>query len=241
MDASIICLILSIIFLGSIVRSTFGFGNALITMPLMSLIIGLQTAAPISALISTTIALVILINSWQFVNLKSVWRLVVSSAVGIPVGIFILTTMNNKILVIILAIFLILFSLYRLLVTKTIKIKSNKPAYLFGLLAGVFGGAYNINGPFIVVYSTLKNWSPVEFRATLQGYFFLANLLIIFMQGASGLWTGKVFLIYLLALPVVGIAIYIGGKFTLLIPKGKFDKVIYIFLILIGLFLLIQN
>ncbi|MCP4178180.1 MAG: sulfite exporter TauE/SafE family protein [bacterium] len=241
MDASIICLILSIIFLGSIVRSTFGFGNALITMPLMSLIIGLQTAAPISALISTTIALVILINSWQFVNLKSVWRLVVSSAVGIPVGIFILTTMNNKILVIILAIFLILFSLYRLFVTKSIKIKSNKPAYLFGLLAGVFGGAYNINGPFIVVYSTLKNWSPVEFRATLQGYFFLANLLIIFMQGASGLWTGKVFLIYLLALPVVCIAIYIGGKFTLLIPKGKFDKVIYIFLILIGIFLLIQE
>jgi uncharacterized protein len=240
MDLSIICLILAIIFLGAIVRSTLGFGNALVTMPLMCLIIGLRTAAPISAFISTTIALVILINNWKFVNLKSVWRLILSSAIGIPLGIYILTSINNRILVIILGIFLILFSLFRIFATKTIKIKSNKPAYLFGFLSGIFGGAYNVGGPFIVVYSTLKNWSPIEFKATLQGYFFISNIIIVFMQGASGLWTSKVFLIYLLALPVVGIAIFLGGKFTLLIPKGKFDKIIYLFLILVGIFLLVQ-
>src|SRR5262249_725178 len=56
-------------------------------------------------------------------------------------------------------------------------------AWLFGLGAGVLGGAYGMNGPPLVVYGTLRRWSPGRFRATLQGYFLPASLL-----GMAGYW-----------------------------------------------------
>ena len=44
----------------------------------------------------------------------------------------------------------------------------------FGFFAGILGGAYNTNGPPVVIYGSLRKWSPATFRATLQGYFFMA-------------------------------------------------------------------
>ena len=51
--------ILSIIFIASLVRSTFGFGESLIAVPLLSLLIPIEIAVPLSVLISIFIAAVV--------------------------------------------------------------------------------------------------------------------------------------------------------------------------------------
>ena len=49
-SATIILAILSILFISTFIRSTLGFGDALLAMPLLTLIIGVQTATPLVAL-----------------------------------------------------------------------------------------------------------------------------------------------------------------------------------------------
>ena len=96
--------IMGIVFLSILIRSTFGFGEALIAMPLLALIIDLKTAAPLVAIIAGTATFIILITNWHRVQFHSAWRLVVSSLAGIPLGLIFLKGTFDVMMKIILAI-----------------------------------------------------------------------------------------------------------------------------------------
>lgn len=55
------------------------------------------------------------------------------------------------------------------------------------------------------------------------------------------MWTSQVVQLYLYSIPVIIGAVLIGGKVNLIIPQGKFDKVIYGFLVVIGILLIIRG
>ena len=71
---------LAIVFAASLSRSTFGFGEAMIAMPLLTMLLGIQVAAPLIALLSITVAIVILVRDWRDIQWASAWRLVVASS-----------------------------------------------------------------------------------------------------------------------------------------------------------------
>lgn len=266
-------LTLTILFVSTLTRSTFGFGDALIAMPLLSLIIGVQTATPLVAFVAPTIALTIVWSNWRSINLNATWRLIISSLIGIPVGVLVLKTAPEEIVKSFLGLAIILVSLYNLVFTTRdlswppsrrfqnrlnygpnfVSRVDNNPkllpnlregekcwAYLFGFVAGVLGGAYNTNGPPVVIYGALNRWPPERFRATLQGYFLPTGLFILVGHGLGGLWTAQVLRLYALALPVVLIAILLGGKLNRRISPGRFEKFIYMTLVGLGLLLLMR-
>ena len=234
-------IILSIVFVSTLTRSTFGFGDALIAMPLLALFIELKIATPLIALIAFFIAISILIRNWQKVEFKSAWRLIVSSLIGIPIGIWYLDDINENVIKLVLGILVLLFSVYSLLKPKIIQIKTENYAWLFGLFAGILGGAYNTNGPPIVIYSSLKKWNPQNFRATLQGYFFTTGILLIISHGIAGNFTKEVLTYFLYCLPVVLFAVIVGAKLNKKIPIERFHKYIYIILIILGIMLIFNS
>jgi uncharacterized membrane protein YfcA len=234
-------MVLSIVSFATILRSTFGFADAMFAMPLLAVIIGLKTATPLMAIVAMTISTTILIKNWREVNIKSAWRLFLSSLAGIPLGLWFLKGTHDALMKLILAAVIICFSTYSLIKPGLTAIKSENPAYIFGFFAGVLGGAYNTNGPPVVIYGSLRKWSPMTFRATLQGYFFMAGIFICLGHGFAGLWTHTVLGYYLFSLPLVFLFTFIGGHLNRSIPKGKFDRIIHSLLIVIGLFLLIQT
>jgi uncharacterized membrane protein YfcA len=78
--------ILVVLFLATMIRSTFGFGEALFAVPLLALRIPLTVAAPLAVLVSVTIAFVVVLQDWQHVHLPSVGGLLGSTVLGIPVA-----------------------------------------------------------------------------------------------------------------------------------------------------------
>jgi len=107
-------LVLLIIFISTLIRSTFGFGNALIAMPLLILILGTKTAAPLVALVGIVIALVMMLREWQEVDFKAAFYLILSTLAGIPLGLFFLKSTPEGIVKMILGLVLIGFGLYNL-------------------------------------------------------------------------------------------------------------------------------
>ena len=169
---TIILLVLSILFVSTFTRSALGFGDALIAMPLLALVVGIQVATPLTAFAASTIAITILITgAWRKVDIKAAWRLIISSLIGIPIGLYFLKTAPEPVIKGALGAILIAFGLYNLIAPKLPTFKNEKLAYIFGLIAGILGGAYNTNGPPVVVYGTLRGSSPESFRSTLQAYF----------------------------------------------------------------------
>jgi uncharacterized membrane protein YfcA len=86
---------LLVIFLAALVRSTFGFGDAVVALPLLALLLGLTTATPLVALVSFTLALGILLQSWQAVDFRAIGPLVLAAVVTTPLGVLVLTRVEG--------------------------------------------------------------------------------------------------------------------------------------------------
>jgi uncharacterized protein len=167
--------ILAVLFLATFIRSALGFGEALIAVPLLALVLPVQVAAPLAVLVSITVALVVVIQDWRSVHVGSAGWLVLSTLFGIPLGLWLLKTVPESIVKAILGAFIIVFALYSLVGRKP-ELENDRLAPLFGFTAGILGGAYGMNGPPLVVYGVLRRWQPAQFRATLQGYFLIASI-----------------------------------------------------------------
>jgi uncharacterized membrane protein YfcA len=164
-------------------------------------------------------------------------QLLLASLAGIPSGLTLLKAAPESLVQAVLGLLLISFGLYNLVAPKLPTIQCRELAYVAGYLAGVLGGAYNTPGPPIIIYGTLCRWPPERFRATLQGYF-LSSLLIAFGHGLAGLWTSDVLELYGYALPIVMFATFLGGRLNKSLPRGQFDRFVYVAVVVMGALLL---
>ena len=230
----------AILFLATVVRSAFGFGEALVAVPLLALVIPVEVAAPVAVLVSITVALIVVIQDWRQVHVRSAGWLVLSAMLGIPLGLVLLKVVAEPIVKAGLAIVIIVFSLYSLLTRRHRELTNDAWAPVFGFSSGILGGAYGMNGPPLVIYGSLRRWSPERFRATLQGYFLIASLIGMAGYWLAGLWTPAVSRFYLLSLPIVIVAIFLGRMMNTRMNARRFFLYIHVGLIVIGAILLVQ-
>lgn len=83
--------VLIVIFLATLIRSAFGFGEALVAVPLLALLIPVEEAVPLATLLSITVAAIVVAQDWHKIHLLSASWLVLSTFVGIPLGLWLLT------------------------------------------------------------------------------------------------------------------------------------------------------
>lgn len=231
-----------IIFLGSLIYATFGFGDAMFAMPFLSIILGIKTATPLMTLNGFTLALILFIKHRTSINWKITFRLIIASAFGIPIGIYFLKNGNEYVAKIILGSIITSVAIYNLFIRKN-NSENKLPAnaiYIFGFIAGVLGGAFNTGGPAIVVFGTLNGWTPMQFMSTLQGYFLPSDTIILIGQLSAGLLTKNVFHYYLVGLPFLLVGLLIGSKLRKKIPEGKFTKLIFWLLLCIGIMFILR-
>jgi uncharacterized membrane protein YfcA len=240
-DGWLIVWVIAVIFLATLIRSAFGFGEALISVPLLALVIPVEVAAPLAVLVSITVAAAIILEDWYKVHLGSAWRLVLSTLPGIPLGLLLLTSVPGAVVKGILAVIIIAFSAYCLARRTPLVLNDDRLAWLFGFLAGVLGGAYGMNGPPLVIYGSLRRWSAEQFRATLQGYFLPASLVGMAGYWRLGLWTPPVTRYFLLSLPAAVTSILLGRLVNRRLAGRSFIRYVHVALIVVGIALLIQS
>src|ERR1700759_3310094 len=88
--------VLLVVFFATLVRSTFGFGEALIAVPLLALMIPIGVAAPLAVLLSITIAAVVVVQDWRKIHVRSTVWLLAPTFVGIPLGVWLLTSSHPR-------------------------------------------------------------------------------------------------------------------------------------------------
>lgn len=233
-------LVLLVLFVATLIRSAFGFGEALVAVPLLALALPVEVAAPLATLTSIAVAAIVLLQDWDDVQVRSAGRLVLATILGIPLGLLVLIHVSEPVIKGLLALAIFSFSVYSLYSRPTATLRNDRWAWLFGFGAGVLGGAYGMNGPPLVVYGALRGWTPRHFRATLQGYFLPASVLVMAGYGLAGLWTTTVMRYFLLALPGVLIAIFLGRIVNRRMHGPQFLVYLHVGLIIVGGILLLQ-
>lgn len=235
--------VLLVVFLATLIRSSFGFGEALVAVPLLALFIPLKEAAPLAVLLSITVAAVIVAQDWRKIHVRSAGWLVSSTLLGIPLGLALLTSSHQQAVKIALAILIVAFSGYSLLGRRPPELRSDSRTWLLGcgFCAGVLGGAYGMNAPPLVMYGAMRRWTARHFRATLQAYFLPASMLGMAGYWLAGLWIPRVTHYYLVSLPVTLLAVWLGRVINHRFRGDAFLKYVYLGLIATGVLLLIQS
>jgi len=232
-------LIAAIVFVAAFAQSLTGFGFALMMMPLVTVVLGVRTAAPVVALAALTVYSVNLVRYRRSINVPEVLRLGVASAAGVPVGIWVLSNADEKVVMRILGLILVAYAGYSLLQPKTRRVLSRGWVYPAGFLAGCFGGAYNTPGPPVIVYGSMRQWPRDEFRAVLQALFFLNGILVVASHAFAEHLTKQVLVYYLYAVPALAVGILVGTVVDPRIDQTQFRRIVTAMILVLGLALVV--
>lgn len=242
-EIGIVIGVLAVVFFAVLGRATFGFGEALVSMPIVTLLVGLEVARPLIAILSVFNGLAILAGHWQHLRFRSAIPLVIASFVGIALVMWLLKDMSayEAAVKAILGVIVIAFALFKLLHPERLHLKTDRTAFGFGFLAGILAGAYNTPGPPIVVYGTVRRWTPDQFRATFQGFALPSSVLVVIGHGISGTITRDVLSLVVVTLPICALAIFLGRRLSFYIKENRFSQILYILLLGIGLWLVVDS
>lgn len=225
------------------IRSSIGFGEALVAVPLLAFFIPVRVAAPLAVLVSITIAVIVVAQDWRHIHLRSAGWLLAATLFGLPLGLLLLTHAPERLVKAGLGTLILMFALFCLAGSMRLHLASDNRLGLLvcGFLAGILGGAYGINGPPLAIYGSLRRWPAQHFRATLQAYFLPASILGMCGFWSAGLWTSEVTRNYLICLPAVIPAVFIGRIVNRRLSSGAFSGYVYSGLAIIGLALVAQS
>ena len=234
--------VVAVVFVATLVRSTFGFGEALVAVPLLALRVPVEVAVPLAALLSVGVAAVVVVQDAKLVEVRSAAWLVGASVVGIPLGVWLLRAADEHIVKAALAGVIILFSGWSLAARRPPELARDSRRWMVGagVVAGVLGGAYGMNGPPLVIYGALRRWDPPRFRATLQAYFLPASALGLVGYAATGLVGAALLRDVAWCLPGAAVAIVLGRALNRRLTSKAFVRWVYAGLIAVGVALLAQ-
>ena len=221
-------------------RGVTGFGSGLIATPLLALFLPLTFAIPFISLLDMTASTTHITHTRQHISWKVIFRALPFAFIGVPIGLFVLQTVDTKILVKALGVFIILFAIYSLVAPKLKKSDSIIWPAFGGFFGSLIGAMFGTGGPFYVFYFQLQQLDKSAFRATCAAVFLLDGLIRAAGFTFSGFYTSTVILSIAYALPIMFFSMYIGNHIHTNITARTFQKSIGFFLIFSGIALLFK-
>jgi uncharacterized membrane protein YfcA len=227
-----------IVFLAGFIQGLSGFGSVLLALPLLAIILDIKTVIPVAALYGLSIALVLLVQLREHLEWRKVWPLLLGAALGVPIGVFFLKKLDRDMIQYTLGIILISYSLYSLFFRTLRSGIGERWGYVFGFLAGCLGGALGASGPPVIVYTSLQSWSKDKIKVTLQGFFVIAGLMVIFGHAISGITTAVVLRLFGISVPAMVLGTYVGSYFYGMIEEQWYRRMVFILLAFLGTFMI---
>lgn len=235
-------LVVAAVFVGALTRATFGFGEAVVAMPLLALFpLSLRTSASLIGLVGLTVAVLSTASRSRQVDKAALLRLSVGTVLGLPLGLVLLLYVPERVTAAALGGFLVLYAGYGLVPTPTPERAGLRWAYPTGMLAGALGSAYNFNGVPVVVYGMLRRWRPAVFRGTLQAHFVVSGVFVVSAQALGGVWTAALPRLFAFSLPAIGLATWCGHRLHRRIPAERFARYVHVLVLALGLLLVVRT
>jgi uncharacterized membrane protein YfcA len=216
-----------------------GFGLALVSMPLLVLVLPIQVAAPLVALVGGLAETLLLLKYRAVFNIRAVSLLVVASILGIPVGVYLLGWVDEGVVTAVLGFIVVAYALYALIGFNPPELAQRGWAAIFGFVAGILGGAYNTSGPPVIIYGSCRRWPPAEFKSNLQGFFLVVSMIVIITHFMNGNITPVVWYNFFIAIPAILLALFVGFRLDKYIDPLRFRKIVLIALVILGVGLIV--
>ncbi|NRN28209.1 sulfite exporter TauE/SafE family protein [Photorhabdus heterorhabditis] len=233
----IICIF--VVFFAYLVFGMVGFGSALIASPILALYIPVAKIVPLLALIDLTAAVINLAREGKKTEFSEIRSVIPLMIVGSLIGAAILLITRPDFLVLVLGLFVVFYSLYSLLTSKTYRQFPVKAAIPFGLSGGIFSALFGSGGFLYAIYLAGRIPDREVFRITQTTLIGFSTLTRVIIFVVLGIYLDTSFLLLILVfIPAMLLGVYLGRQVTLKISREVFLKFINILVLVSGLMLI---
>ena len=229
-------------FAGALVAGLSGFAFGLVVSAIwLYILTPLQTATLI-------IAFGLIVQGYSVWKLRGtldwrrLWPFMAGAALGVPVGVGVLTWANPAHVRMGVGAFLVLYSLYALLRPAIPAVKAGGAAADAGVgfLNGVLGGITGLAGILVIIWCGLRGWTKDVQRAVFQPVAVAIFAMSALWIGARGAITPEVIKLFLIGLPALFAGTWLGLKLFGRFDEATFRKIVLALLLASGSLLIVQ-
>ena len=225
-----------------VVRGMSGFGAGLIAAPLLAFVLPVRIVIPLLGLLVLTLFLFLTIRDRRSVIWRELRVLTLPTIAGVVAGLFAFRALDNRVMVVALGAFLIVYACYMLAV-HAFGLPQFRCSERWALPLG-FGGSFfdtmfgGGGGTLVVIYMHARGIGRMEFRATLAMLWFLEMIARISGYAIGGYYTREVLIMVLVLLPITWVGTWIGEKLGNRISQETFSRILAVLLMGSGVSLL---
>lgn len=237
-----ITLAILIVSFAMFVRGFTGFGGALLTVPLLSLIWDVQQAIVVVAAMQVVTGGTLAIISRRSIARPELVRVLVPSFAGLAIGAVLLSSLPVEWVARALGIFSISAGLHILLQARRALIVRSAGTLETGgagLVAGLLQGMVGTGGPVIVPYLQRILRGSASLRSTLLTYFLVLDVVRLASYVPLGIAGRSAIGPSLYLLPFAVVASLAGGRLQIQVSDTVFRVAVAVLLVLAGALLLI--
>ena len=235
MDGLVLGLYLLATFLGGLTTGVAGFAMGLVVSGIwLHIITPAQTAALI-------VLYTLLTQSYSIWKLRHAldWRklvpFVISGAVGVPIGTFLLTYIDPDHMRVGIGVLLVIFSAYNLARPSFKPVQGNVPADAgVGFFNGLLGGLTGLGGIIVTVWCQLRGWPRDVQRAVFQPVILASGIVTVASFGFAGVITTETLKLYVMGIPTLAAGLWIGFKLYGKLDDAAFRKIVLWLLLVSG-------
>lgn len=233
-------LFFAIVLVSHVLEGITGFGSTALSIPFLSVLLGVEVAKPILILYTPLLCLYVLARGWRQVAWRQFAVMAGVAALGLPLGLLLYSRLPRRALLALLGLFMVAVSLRGLLSAVGLlgAKRAPKTGFLLGGLfcGGVIQGAFASGGPLIILYATEKIPDKGAFRATMCMVWLALNSVLLAQAGFAGQLTAEVWRLALWGFPFLLAGTLLGDFFHKRVSQALFTKLVYAALLVSGVF-----
>jgi uncharacterized membrane protein YfcA len=229
-----------LIFCSHVIAGIAGFGNQVITLPLLAMLVGL-TAGKCSLVVLGTVMYTILTIRWhKHINYRQLGIIVVLAGVGLVVGMYLFERFDHheRAMHIALGVFVLVFGIQGLIRPTLLNLIPKPIARVLVLAGGVVHGALTTGGPLLVIYAQRVMPHKSEFRNTLGVLWLVLNAVLMTGWTISHSWSPETWKLCVVGLPFLFAGLTTGEYLHHKLDGKLFRAFVNALLVMNGLLLL---
>jgi hypothetical protein len=234
--------IAAVFFFAFVVRGMSGFGAGMIAVPLLAFVIPLQLAVPLCSLLVFVLFVILVIRDRREVVWSELRLLVPPTIVGALAGLWLFAILDNRMLVMMLGTFLVLYAGYMLAVS-VLGLPQLRCSQRWALPVGFFGSFFDTlfgggGGTLVVIYINARGIGRAGFRATVAALWFTEMIARIGGYAWAGFYNAQTLLLFVLLLPLMWAGTVVGERLGNRVGSETFARILAVMLLASGVSLL---
>jgi len=231
-----------IIVFGYTVFGLTGFGSSVTAMPLLVLFMPLRMAVPLMLVFDFVSNVLLGLKNRRHIDKREALRLIPFMAAGMAIGVFALVRAPERLLLVVLGVFILGYSAWSLLVQRKPRPLGSAWAGPFGIVGGIFTALFGTGGPFYTIFLTSRLDDKLTLRATLSGVLFFSAVSRLVLFTGAGLYHQPALpLLAIVLLPFALGGLYVGNRLHQRLATERIKQVVWVVLIAGGVSLILRN